>query len=52
MPDLALITCLDLPEPDPDQDLLLDALRCIALIAGLLPDGQNAFRGSVGHNPE
>ena len=23
---LALITCLDLPEPDPDQDLLLDTL--------------------------
>jgi len=36
MPDIALVTCLDIPEPDLDQDLLLDALHKQGLTAGLL----------------
>lgn len=36
MPDIALITCLNLPEPDLDQDLLLAALRHRGVSADLL----------------
>ncbi|MCH7978980.1 MAG: hypothetical protein IH935_08395 [Acidobacteria bacterium] len=34
---VALVTCLELPEPDPDQDLLLRALRQAGMRAELLP---------------
>lgn len=36
MPRIALITCRELPEPDPDQDLLLDTLRAAGLQADML----------------
>lgn len=37
MKRVALITCRILPEPDPDQDLLLDALRSRGMDAEMLP---------------
>lgn len=36
-PRIALVTCAVLPEPDPDQELLLDALRAAGADAHLLP---------------
>jgi hypothetical protein len=42
-PRVALVTCQVLPEPDPDQELLLDALRNAGADAHLLPwDGADA----------
>jgi hypothetical protein len=37
MKSVAIVTCRVLPEPDPDQELLLDAIREAGLHAGLLP---------------
>jgi len=37
MRKIGLVTCKTLPEPDPDQELLIDALRSAGLDAALLP---------------
>lgn len=37
MNNIAIVTCRVLPEPDPDQELLLEALRKAGLDAALLP---------------
>jgi hypothetical protein len=36
MTNVALVTCLELPEPDPDEELLLEALRQAGIRAELL----------------
>lgn len=36
MPKVGLVTCRELPEPDPDQELLIDALRKTGLRVDLL----------------
>ena len=36
MTSVALVTCLELPEPDPDEELLLGALRKAGMHAELL----------------
>lgn len=37
MDPIAVVTCLTMPEPDPDQDLLMEALRRNAVPAELVP---------------
>ena len=47
MKRVAVVTCVELPEPDPDQELLLDALRSAGVEAELLPwDDPTADRGA------
>ena len=46
MPDIGLITCRRLPEPDPDHELLSSALADAGIAAGLIPWDDDASRPS------
>ena len=46
MPDIGLITCRRIPEPDPDHEVLSNALADAGIAAGLIPWDDDASRPS------